>query len=178
MKHWNHSIRFLFVMTLLTGFIYPGLITIVGKVLFSNQASGSLVINDHGQIVGSKLIAQDFKSEKYFYPRPSAVDYNPMSSGATNLGPTSKDLLVKVEERKAKGAKEDLLFASGSGLDPEISPTGAFSQVARVAQARGVSEKEIRDIVASTIDHRQFGFLGEKRVNVLMLNLKLDQQFQ
>lgn len=175
MKHFNQSFRFLLLMTIITGFIYPGVITVISKFIFPHQAEGSLISNDQGKIIGSKLIAQNFKGEQYFHPRPSAVDYNPTSSGASNLGPTSKDLLDKVNERKKQGAPDDLLFASGSGLDPHISPKSAMDQLSRVAQARHMDEKQIYDMVQGHIEGRQFGFLGEKRVNVLMLNLALDQ---
>ncbi len=175
MKHFNHAFRFLMVMTMLTGFLYPGFITGVAKVFFPHQRGGSLIENAQGNLIGSELIAQDFKDEQYFHPRPSAVDYNPISSGASNLGPTSKDLLDKVNERKKLGATDELLFASGSGLDPHITPTSAINQTARVAKARNMSERQVYDMVQSHIEGRQLGFLGEERVNVLKLNLALDQ---
>jgi K+-transporting ATPase ATPase C chain len=174
MKHFSPSFRFLLLMTVITGFIYPGLITVISQFIFPYQAEGSLVKNEQGKIIGSELVAQDFKGDQYFHPRPSAVDYNPTSSGASNLGPTSKDLLDKVNERKNQGGTEDLLFASGSGLDPHISPKSAIDQVFRVAQARHMNEKQIYDMVQANIEGRQFGFLGENRVNVLKLNHALD----
>lgn len=174
MKHFNQAFRFLLLMTLLTGFIYPGVVTGFAKVFFPHQRSGSLVKNEQGKLIGSELIAQDFKAEQYFHPRPSAVDYNPTSSGASNLGPTSKVLLEKVVERKNSGATDELLFASGSGLDPHISPKAAMNQATRVAKARNMGEKQVYDMVQSHIEGRQLGFLGEERVNVLKLNLALD----
>lgn len=165
MKSLITSIRFMLVMTVLTGLIYPLSMTVISQLLFPEKANGKL-----------ELIAQKFTQEKYFWSRPSAIDYNPMPSGGTNLGPISQDLLAKVNERKAIGATDDLLFASGSGLDPQISPKNAYNQIPRVAKARGVKEETLRDIVRSHIEGRQFGFLGEERVNVLTLNLALDER--
>lgn len=165
MKLLSQSIRFMLAMTVLTGFIYPTLMTMVSQVVFPNKANGS-----------PELIAQKFAQPGYFWSRPSAVDYNPMPSGGSNLGPTSLDLAAKVNERKGIGLTEDLLFASASGLDPHISPDGAYNQIARIAKARGVNETAVRDIVTSHIEQRQFGILGEERVNVLKLNIALDAQ--
>ena len=175
MKHLNHSIRFLLLMTLLTGFMYPGVITVVNQLIFPRQSQGMLIKNSKGELIGSELIAQDFKGDQYFHPRPSAIDYNPTSSGGSNFGPTSVDLVAKVNERKAKGAQDDLLFTSGSGLDPDISTKSALDQIARIAHARNMSDAQIYDMVQSHIEGRQLGFLGEERVNVLKLNLALDQ---
>lgn len=169
------SIRFFVLMSIVTGFVYPGLCTLGAKLLFPHQANGGFVKNTQGKVVGSEWIAQSFQSEKYFHPRPSAIDYNPMSSGGSNQGPTSKTLVSKVEERKAAGSAGDLLFASGSGLDPHLSPESAKFQVARVAKARAVDEGIISDMVQKHIESRQLGFLGEERINVLKLNLALDR---
>ncbi len=177
--------------TLLTGLAYPLAITGVAQIVFPAQAAGS-PINRNGQIVGSALIGQAFSSERYFHGRPSAttaadpadatktVDapYNAANSGGSNLGPSSKALIEAVEERaKALGAgpqPADLVTASGSGLDPHVSPAGAMAQVARVAKARGLAEERVGALVRSHIEGREFGLLGEPRVNVLMLNLALD----
>lgn len=171
-KQLKISVRMMIAMTLLTGVIYPLAVTAIASLTFPDRAKGSLIISN-GSIVGSKLIAQKFASEKYFHPRPSAVDYNGLSSGGSNLGLTSK----KMAEQMAAGAgsPEDLVFASGSGLDPHVSKAGAEFQVARVASARGINAETIRALVASHLEPRQFGFLGEPRINVLELNLALDQ---
>ncbi|MGE4107714.1 MAG: potassium-transporting ATPase subunit KdpC [Bacteriovoracia bacterium] len=179
MKNILIGIRLLIVFTVLTGVIYPLAVTGIAKALFARQVGGSL-IERSGKAVGSELIGQSFRSEKYFWSRPSAIDYNPMPSGGTNLGPTSKDLQSKVAERKAQGLEYDLLFASASGLDPHISPKAAMLQLERIAKARDLEENhiaELRRLVASFIEGRQFGVLGEPRVNVLKLNLALDERF-
>lgn len=173
-KMWIVASKFLAVMTVLTGLIYPVVMTVFAQV-FHQKANGSL-IESSGQIVGSELIAQGFQKPEYFWPRPSAIGYNPLPSGGSNLGPLSSDLLNQVKERSSKGMKEDLLFASASGLDPHISPEAALSQASRVATARQVSEESIRSIVNQFIESRQLGFLGEPRVNVLKLNLALDKK--
>lgn len=165
-------------MTFLLGLIYPSLVTLIGQLGFPRLANGSLIEKD-GKLVGSDLIAQKFESEKYFWPRPSAVDFNPLPSGGSNLGPTSASLKDAVESRRLKlGSKAplDLLFTSASGLDPHISPEAAFYQIPRVAKARGVSESELKGQVIRLLERRQFGFLGEDRVNVLKLNLALDKK--
>lgn len=174
MKHFNQAFRFLIVMTILTGFLYPGFITVAAKLFFPYQAEGSLIQNKQGNLIGSELIAQDFKGEQYFHPRPSAIDYNPTYSSGSNLGPTSSDLLAKVNDRKKAGITDDLLFASGSGLDPHISPKAARNQIPQIARARNMSEAQIYDMVQKHTEGRQWGFLGEERVNVLKLNLALD----
>jgi len=170
----------------LLGIAYPVLVWGVSAVVFPHQAAGSLVTNN-GAVVGSSLIGQNFTSEKYFHPRPSAAGvsgYDGMASSPSNLGPTNKVLITLVESRVAEvvrteGASPgtvpvDMVTASGSGLDPHISPDSAYLQVARVATARGIAEKQVRDLVAQHVEARQFGLLGEPRVNVLALNLALD----
>jgi K+-transporting ATPase ATPase C chain len=174
MKTLIASIRFMIVMTLLTGFAYPLAMTGIAQVMFPDKANGSIVKNPSGAAIGSSFIAQKFTGTKYFWARPSGFDYNPMPSGGSNLAPISLDLLAKVKERKDQGLSDDLLFASSSGLDPQISPKGAYNQIARVAKARSVNEEVVRAMVAKSIEGRQFGFLGEERVNVLKLNLALD----
>ncbi len=176
------SIRMLAVLSLLTGLAYPLVVTGLSKALFSDQANGSLVVID-GKPVGSVLVGQSFSSDGYFWPRPSAVGYNPLPSGGSNCGPTSAQLRDSIASRAARlGAPApvipaDLMHASGSGLDPHISPEAALFQIDRISAARGlhgVRRQEVRQLVERHIEPRQFGMLGEPRVNVLMLNLALD----
>lgn len=176
MKFFLPTVRIYLFFSVLLGLVYPFGMTFLSETLFPDQAKGSLIKNKDGQWIGSKLIAQKFTNPKYFWPRPSAVDYNPLPSGGSNLGPISQDLAVKIKERQAQGLSSDLLYASGSGLDPHISPEAALSQVSRVAQARGMIEEELRATVQKYIENRALGFLGEKHVNVLLLNLALDQR--
>jgi K+-transporting ATPase ATPase C chain len=177
MKTILQSLRIYLVLTLLTGIIYPLAMTGVAQLLFPKQANGSRII-ENGKVVGSDLIAQKFESPRYFWPRPSSADYATVPSGASNKGPTSADLKKSIDERRAKfgnDAPVDLLTASGSGLDPHISPEAARSQVTRVAAARNMSIQKISALVDQTIEPPQLGVLGEPRVNVLKLNLALDQ---
>jgi potassium-transporting ATPase KdpC subunit len=177
MKIALQSIRIYLVITLLTGVIYPLAMTGVAQLLFPKQANGSRII-ENGKLVGSDLIAQKFESPKYFWPRPSAADYATVASGASNKGPTSADLKKSIEERREKFGADtpvDLLTASGSGLDPHISPEAARLQIPRVAAARNMSIQKITALVDQTIEQPQLGFLGEPRVNVLQLNRALDQ---
>jgi K+-transporting ATPase ATPase C chain len=176
------------LMTVLTGVVYPLVVTGVGHVLFSHQANGSLIERD-GAVIGSKLIGQHFEDARYFWGRPSATnrfEYNAGESGGSNLGPTNPELLEKVkdrvekiraahpDQRKSKAVPGDLVTTSASGLDPHISPAAAEYQVARVAKARRVSEQSVRVLVAKHTEGRWLGILGEPRVNVLRLNLDLD----
>src|ERR1700737_4385127 len=145
MKTILQSIRIYVLLTLLTGIIYPLAMTGVAQLLFPNQANGSRILDD-GKIVGSELLAQKFESQVYFWPRPSAADYATVASGASNKGPTSADLKKSIEERREKfgtDAPMDLLTASGSGLDPHISPEAARLQIPRVAAARNMSIQKI-----------------------------------
>ena len=177
MKVILQSLRIYVVLTLLTGIIYPLAMTGVAQLLFPNKANGSRIV-ENGKLVGSDLLAQKFESQKYFWPRPSAADYATVASGASNKGPTSADLKKSIDERRAKygsDAPVDLLTASGSGLDPHISPEAARSQIQRVADARGMSIQQISALVDQVTEPPQFGFLGEPRVNVLRLNKALDQ---
>ena len=177
MKVIFQSIRIYLVITLLTGVIYPLAMTGVAQLLFPRQANGSRII-ENGKLVGSELIAQKFESPKYFWPRPSAADYATVASGASNKGPTSADLKKSIEERREKFGADtpvDLLTASGSGLDPHISPEAARLQIPRVAAARNMSIQKISELVDQTIDQPQLGFLGEPRINVLLVNRALDQ---
>jgi K+-transporting ATPase ATPase C chain len=183
MKFILPALRMMIVMTVLTGLIYPSLIGGLSKFLFPDQAQGSLV-SKGDQVIGSSLLAQKFQSPVYFWPRPSGVDYATLGSGGSNLGPTSADLVKAIQERKealikahgdAKPVPEELLLASGSGLDPDISPEAADYQVGRVATARHLATNQVQDVVKSLVKDRQFGLLGEPRVNVLKLNLALDE---
>lgn len=177
MKTILQSLRIYLVLTLLTGILYPLAMTGVARLCFPTQANGSIVV-DNGKLVGSELLAQKFESPRYFWPRPSAADFATVPSGASNKGPTSADLKKSIDERRGKfgtNAPIDLLTASGSGLDPHISPEAARSQISRVAAARNISPQRISQFVDQTIESPQLGFLGEPRVNVLRLNRGLDQ---
>jgi K+-transporting ATPase ATPase C chain len=177
MKTTLQSIRIFIVLTVLTGIIYPLAMTGVAQLLFPKQANGWRVM-ENGNLIGSDLLAQKFESPRYFWARPSAGDYATVASGASNKGPTSADLKKAIDERRAMfgtDAPVDLLTASGSGLDPHISPEAVRSQVARVAAARNISIQKLSELVDRTIEPPQLGFLGEPRVNVLRLNRALDQ---
>lgn len=176
MKTTLQSLRFVIVLTLLTGVINPLVITGAAKLFFREQADGSLVTAG-GKIIGSELLAQNFEQPKYFWPRPSGADYATVPSGASNKGPTSVDLMKAIEARRAKfgqDAPAELLTASGSGLDPHISPAGAKFQVPRIAAERKLPEEKVAALVDQFVEGPQFGFLGEPRVNVLTLNRALD----
>jgi potassium-transporting ATPase KdpC subunit len=177
MKTIIQSLRIYIVLTLLTGIFYPLAMTGIAQLLFPKQANGSKIV-ENGKVIGSDLLAQKFESPRYFWPRPSAADYATVASGASNKGPTSADLKKSIDERQAKfgnDAPVDLLTASGSGLDPHISPEAARSQIQRVAKARKMSIQQISALVDQATEQPQFGFLGEPRVNVLRLNQTLDQ---
>jgi K+-transporting ATPase ATPase C chain len=177
------SIWMTLVTTVLLGVIYPLVVTGLAQVLFPGRANGQLIERD-GKLVGSRIIGQPFTSPWYFHPRPSAAGtgYDPLASGGSNLAPTNKQLIDRVKAETAALAAEnpgapipvDLVTTSGSGLDPDISPAAAEFQVPRVARARGMSEQEVRRLVAAHTRGRDFGILGEPRVNVLELNLDLD----
>jgi K+-transporting ATPase ATPase C chain len=178
------SIWFTLVTTALLGIIYPLVVTGLAQVMFPSQADGDL-IRAQGKLIGSHLIGQPFSGSGYFYSRPSAagaMGYDPTASGGSNLGPTNKMLIDRVSASvKALQPTNpnapipaDLVTASGSGLDPDISPAAAEFQIPRVAHERGMSERDIRAVVRKHTLQRQFGFLGEPRVNVLDLNLELD----
>lgn len=166
------ALRATLLFTLLTGFAYPLLILGFGKRVFPRQAAGSLIEQD-GKLTGSSLIGQQFDQSKYFWPRPSATSpkpYNAEASSGSNLGPLHPDL-----KKPVAGMPRDLYTASGSGLDPHISPDAAHYQVARVASARNLPVEKVRALVDRFIETRQLGILGEERVNVLLLNLALDK---
>ena len=167
----------LVALTLLTGAAYPLLVTGVAKVVAPRQSRGSIVERG-GTPVGSELLAQKTENPRYFWPRPSAGDFATVSSAASNQSPTSAALVKAIGERKARfgdHAPADLLTASGSGLDPHISPAAAGFQASRVAQSRGLSLDAVKALIGQTTEGPQFGFLGEPRVNVLSLNLALDR---
>jgi K+-transporting ATPase ATPase C chain len=175
------SVRMLLVMTVVTGIAYPLIVTGIAQVAFKEKANGSLILQNE-KIIGSRLIGQPFSDPKYFWSRPSATSpqpYNSTSSSGSNLGPTNPALKEAVEGRiKDLGGKTpvpaDLATASGSGLDPHISPAAAEYQIARVAKARNVPEEKLKDLVRKHTEGRQLGLLGEPRVDVLELNLALD----
>ena len=181
------GLRFLVLMIILTGLVYPVLVTVITSVFSPNEANGSLVKRD-GVIIGSKLIGQNFDSQKYFWSRPSFNNYNPLPSGASNLGPLNPLLIKKINENEkdfaqANKINEDvnippeMLTASASGLDPHISPAAAFLQISRISEARGMDKAEqdkLIELVNDLTENRQFSFLGEPRINVFLLNLKID----
>lgn len=185
-KHFKTALIFLILLTVLTGLIYPFLVTALAQIIFPFQANGSL-IHRQGEIIGSELIGQSFSDAKYFWSRPSATTpfpYNAAASSGSNLGPTNPalfdsikkriDALHQVDTNNSLAVPVDLITASASGLDPHISPAAAYYQVPRVAQARHLPAETIQQLVDKNIENRQWGFLGEARVNVLKLNLALD----
>jgi len=195
MRELRPALTMIVLFTIITGLVYPLAVTGMAQVLFPRQANGSLVVVD-GKVVGSSLIGQAFADDKYFHGRPSATNapdpndptktvdapYNAANSMGSNLGPTSKALIDRIkgdvdklkEENKSARVPTDLVTASGSGLDPHISPEAALFQVPRVAKARSLPEERVRQLVNSQVEGRTLGLLGEPRVNVLALNLALD----
>ena len=195
LKELRPAIVLLLAFTILTGLVYPLVMTGVAGVIFPNQAQGSLIEKD-GKVVGSALIGQSFTSDRYFHGRPSAtlgpdpadpskttsVPYNAANSGGSNLGPTSKALIERItadvdrlkQENASSRVPTDLVTTSASGLDPDITPEAAYFQVPRVAKARNLPENDVSRLVADNIKGRTLGIFGEPRVNVLALNLALD----
>lgn len=176
MKTILHSLRLLLVLTALTGAAYPLLVTGIARVAFREAANGSIVTRG-GQPAGSALLSQKTDGAKYFWPRPSAGDFATVPSGASNQGPTSAGLAKSIAGRRGKlgqDASAELLTASGSGLDPHLSPAAAKHQAARIASARKIAVERVNALVDRFTEGPQFGFLGEPRVNVLALNLALD----
>ena len=188
-KQMIPAFRMTALLTVLTGLLYPGLVTGLCQVLFPAQASGSLITRN-GKVVGSSLIGQNFSRQEYFQPRPSAAGndgYDASNSSGSNFGPTSQKLMDRVKVSAAKirtdnpafsGAlPADMVTASASGLDPHISPASAQAQVSRVAASRNAGSAAVATLVAQFTEDRDLGFLGEPRVNVLLLNVALDERF-
>jgi K+-transporting ATPase ATPase C chain len=184
------AIRTTIVTIVLTGLVYPFVMTGLAQILFPWRANGSLVIDEKGEVVGSELIAQGFANPGYLQSRPSAAGekgYDAASSSGSNLGPTSKKLQDRIKDDLKRLKEEnpdaagpvpaDLVTASGSGLDPHVSPEGALWQVPRIAKARGVAPDRVKAVIDANVEGRTFGILGEPRVNVLLVNLALDRQF-
>lgn len=180
---WKTSIRFTLVTTAILGLAYPLAITGIASLVFPRQAAGSLVLHD-GRIIGSSLLGQSFVSDKYFHPRPSAAGngYDAANSGGSNLAQSNRTLVTRIQgdidklaaQNNGRPVPIDLVTTSGSGLDPDISPAAAYYQVARIAAERGFTTDRINKLIADHITPRDFGMLGEPRVNVLALNLDLD----
>jgi K+-transporting ATPase ATPase C chain len=183
------ALRMTLLLTILTGLIYPGIVTGLCQALFTKQANGSLV-TQNGQVIGSKLLGQNFAKPEYFHPRPSAAGndgYDPTASQGSNLGPTSQKLAERMKASAAQFRNEnptysaaipaDAITASGSGLDPHISLANAQAQAQRISRARSAKLADIQSLIANLQENRDLGFLGEPRVNVLALNLALDRRF-
>ena len=182
------TIKYFAIITVLTGIIYPLFISAISLLAFPDKSAGSIITRE-GKPVGSGLIGQKFESNKYFWPRPSAIDYNPMPSGGSNLGPTSAALKKFYDDKKmnfigknmvsdASSVPNEMFFASGSGVDPHISPPSALLQVERISKARNFSQidkEKLIQLIDSHTEKPQFGFLGDAVVNVLLLNLELDK---
>lgn len=176
-QHLSIAVRTTLVLLVLVSGIYPLLVWAIGQVAFRDKANGSMVIRD-GRVIGSSLIGQNFASDRYFQPRPSAVNYDASTSGGSNLGPTSRKLRERLDATSFPGAPADAITTSASGLDPHISPAFARLQVPRVARARGLDEARVRTLVEQRIEPRFLGVYGEARVNVLLLNLALDDMMK
>jgi K+-transporting ATPase ATPase C chain len=181
------SMRQLVVWTVITGLAYPIAITVISQAVFKEKANGSILVSGTNN-VGSSLLAQQFTGSNYFWPRPSSCTYTTLPSGASNLGPTSGQLKTNVlgnadSLRSAHGldtnapVPPELLFASGSGVDPHITPDGALFQVKRVAKSRGIEPEKLAKFVEGFVEQPQFGVFGEPRVNVLVMNLAMDREF-
>jgi len=186
LKELKPAILITFVLTILTGILYPLAVTGIAQTIFHKQANGSLIERD-GKVIGSEIIGQNFTRPEYFHPRPSQNSYDAANSGGSNLGPTNPALADRLKKDAAQFRKDnpdftgpipaDAITTSASGLDPEITPANALAQAARVAQARGASPDAVRNLVAANTRQRDLGVLGEPRVNVLKLNMALDQTY-
>jgi K+-transporting ATPase ATPase C chain len=182
LKELRLALLLVLSMTVLTGLIYPLAVTGIAQLLLPSSANGSLIYNDEGEPIGSELIAQNFTRPEYFHPRPSAIAYDAQMSGATNAAPSSKRLIEKITERTEAaraglGERQipiDIVTASGSGLDPHISPAAAYTQAPRIAGLRNMAEGDLWTLIAAHVEDRTFTVLGEPRINVLKLNLALD----
>jgi potassium-transporting ATPase KdpC subunit len=182
------ALKFLLLMTILTGIIYPLALTGIAQVIFPSEANGSMIMKD-GRIIGSELIAQKSDSTIYFWSRPSAIGYNPVPSGASNWGPTSDTLKKQVLARRLLFAKtnsikdimlipKEMIFASGSGLDPHISPAAAVLQVDRIVKYRkfnATQREKVLKLIENLTEQPQFHLFGEERINVFLLNLNIDK---
>lgn len=186
METLRPALRIFLLLTIITGVAYPLIVTAIAKAIFPTQAEGSLLIR-HGEVIGSRVIGQPFQDDDYFWSRASAtasVPYNASASGGSNLGPSDPALRIRIEERVRRLEEVnlnsnsripvDLVTASGSGLDPEISIAAALYQIPRIAKQRGIPEAELKSLVRHNSSQQLFGFLGEPTVNVLLLNLELD----
>jgi K+-transporting ATPase ATPase C chain len=186
LKELKPAILITFVLTIITGILYPLAVTGIAQTIFHKQANGSLIERD-GRVIGSEIMGQNFTKPEYFHPRPSQNSYDAANSGGSNLGPTNPALADRLKKDAAQFRKDnpdyagpipaDAITASGSGLDPEISPANALAQSGRVAQARGASVDTIRSLVEANTQARELGVLGEPRVNVLRLNMALDSAY-
>ena len=183
MKYLMPAIRFKIFMTILLGLLYPFAMTGLAQVLFPRQSNGEF-LSRGGQVIGAKMIGQNFEKPEYFWPRPSGVGFN-VPSGGSNLGQASLDLKKAVDDRRTKlkaahpeqtgEPPQDLLFASGSGIDPHVSPDAAYYQLQRVAKVRNLAVEKVEKLIQQATEDRQFGILGEPTVNVLALNMALDK---
>ena len=185
MREIRPAIVLFLVFTVLCGGIYPATVTTIASLVFPDQAAGSLLTDPDNRVVGSSLIGQPFSAPEYFWPRPSATagfSYNPLASGGSNYSQTNPDFIKKVRDRVTLWCESgvagtipaELVEASASGLDPDITPETAILQIPRVAKARGMRENELQQLVASHIEDRLWGIFGQPRVNVLLLNRALD----
>jgi len=185
MKAITTTLKLFAILMVIVGVIYPVAVTVLAQLIFPKEAGGSLLYDSGGNLTGSALIGQPFSDPKYFWSRPSATSgypYNPLASGGSNLGPTNKVLIEQISNRtellKSSGIQapvpSDLVEASASGLDPHISMQSVLVQIPRVSKARNLDEETLRQLVLEHVEERQFGFLGEQRINVLKLNLALD----
>jgi K+-transporting ATPase ATPase C chain len=186
LKELRPAILITFVLTILTGILYPLAVTGIAQTMFHKQANGSLIERD-GKVIGSEIIGQNFAKPEYFHPRPSQNSYDASNSGGSNLGPTNPALADRLKKDSAQFRKDnpdytgaipaDAITTSASGLDPEISPANALAQASRVAKTRGVSGDTVQNLVAANTQQRDLGVIGEPRVNVLKLNMALDQAY-